>query len=597
MHYRPEIDGLRAVAVVPVILFHAGFGIFSGGFVGVDVFFVISGFLITSILQDELRQGRFSILGFYERRARRILPALFVVMAFCAVLAWFWMLPDELENFGQSLVATAAFSNNVLLMLTSGYWALAAEFKPLLHTWSLGVEEQFYVIFPLILFVCWRLWRRHLALILGVILLVSLAAAQWGIGRNPTATFFLLHSRGWELLLGALAALWMAHHPTGPFPPRAAHALGLAGLALILGAVLFFDSHTPTPSLITLIPTLGAVLIILAAQPGTPAKAILASPPVRGIGLISYSAYLWHFPLFAFARIYGDQPPGVLVSAALSLLTLGLAWASWRFVEAPFRRKDRFSRLGIYALSALFSGLFLAFGLFLHLQHGVPARLYPEHMASQADLYISYNERTYALKKDRFADDDRLKILVVGNSFARDFINMVQETYDVSRAEIIYRPDFSDCVHDYPGTVAQGLLEQARVVVMASGGANRPCLDRTIQLVTGQGKRLFYVGLKHFGYNLNWLARLDWEERPNQFNPLLPETIQEDAALKADIPPQYYIPLLDPVLRDGKVPITDEMGRQISPDRAHLTRHGAIFFGKKALHPSLFSDVLPPLRD
>ena len=197
MKYRAEIDGLRALAVVPVILFHAGFEFFSGGFVGVDVFFVISGYLITTILIEDIDNERFSIVNFYERRARRILPALFFVMLACIPFAWMWMLPDPLENFGQSLVAATLSANNVLLYLTTGYWDLASEFKPLLHTWSLGVEEQYYVLFPLLLLLTWRFGKGIVLLTVIVIASVSLGLSEWLSRENPEAAFFLIHTRAW----------------------------------------------------------------------------------------------------------------------------------------------------------------------------------------------------------------------------------------------------------------------------------------------------------------------------------------------------------------------------------------------------------------
>ena len=204
--YRPEIDGLRAIAVLPVILFHAGFSWFSGGYVGVDVFFVISGYLIAGIVLRELAAGTFSLAGFYERRARRILPALFFVMLVCLVPAWLWMMPRPLKEFGQSLVAVALFGSNFLFWDKSRYFDLAAEEKPLLHTWSLGVEEQFYVVLPLILLLGWRLGRRRLAWLFAVIAITSLALAQFTSGHRPMTNFYLPHTRAWELLLGVLLA-------------------------------------------------------------------------------------------------------------------------------------------------------------------------------------------------------------------------------------------------------------------------------------------------------------------------------------------------------------------------------------------------------
>ena len=212
MNYRREIDGLRALAVLPVILSHAGFGLFSGGFIGVDVFFVISGYLITTIILSELDQEEFSIVNFYERRARRILPALFLVMLVCIPAAWFWLLPSDLKDFSESLVAVSVFASNILFCRQTGYFDTAAELRPLLHTWSLAVEEQYYVVFPLFLTFFWKLGRRWLAVTLGLVLVASLAFAQWAVYAKPITAFFLLPTRGWELLVGAFAGFYLTRN-------------------------------------------------------------------------------------------------------------------------------------------------------------------------------------------------------------------------------------------------------------------------------------------------------------------------------------------------------------------------------------------------
>ena len=195
MKYRSEIDGLRALAVLPVIFFHAGFELFSGGFVGVDVFLVISGYLITTIIISEMSEGKFSILKFYERRARRILPALFFVMLVSLPFAWLWLTPKDLKDFGQSLIATSTFSSNILFWLESGYFDTATELKPLLHTWSLAVEEQYYILFPIFLLITWRLGLKWILSILAIILVISLGAAHWGAYNKPNAAFYLLPTR------------------------------------------------------------------------------------------------------------------------------------------------------------------------------------------------------------------------------------------------------------------------------------------------------------------------------------------------------------------------------------------------------------------
>jgi len=313
MDYRREIDGLRALAVLPVILFHAGFETFSGGFVGVDVFFVISGYLITTIILAELEQGNFSIVNFYERRARRILPALFSVMLVCIPFAWFWLLPSNMKDFSQSLVAVSVFASNILFWRESGYFDTAAELKPLLHTWSLSVEEQYYVLFPLFLMIFWKLGKRWILVTLGLVFVASLAVAQWAAYAKPAAAFYLLPPRGWELLIGAFAAFYLSQANRKDFGKGLSEFGGWLGVALILYAVFAYSKATPFPGFYALVPTLGTVLIILFATKQTAVGKLLGNKAFVGVGLISYSAYLWHQPLFAFAsRLLKYSPPSLL---------------------------------------------------------------------------------------------------------------------------------------------------------------------------------------------------------------------------------------------------------------------------------------------
>lgn len=365
MEYRREIDGLRALAVLPVILFHAGFHAFGGGFVGVDVFFVISGYLITSIILAELARGRFSIAGFYERRARRILPALFLVMLVTLPLAWLWLLPSDLRDYAQSLVAVPLFASNILFWRKSGYFDAAAELQPLLHTWSLAVEEQYYLLFPLLLMLAWRFGRRWIAVLLGLVFAASLGLAQWSVTASPAAAFYLLPSRGWELLAGAFAALYLSRDQMPAAPRWLAEAGGVAGCALITHAVLAFDRQTPFPGLHALVPALGTVLVILCATPQTFVGRLLGHRVCVGIGLASYSAYLWHQPLIAFVKIGSAGEPSTATMLGVLALVAVLAWLSWRWVERPFRDRSRFSRRRIFTLALAGSLSFCACGFLL----------------------------------------------------------------------------------------------------------------------------------------------------------------------------------------------------------------------------------------
>jgi len=374
LKYRREIDGLRAVAVLPVIFFHAGFEQFKGGFIGVDVFFVISGYLITTIILTDMNNQKFSILEFYERRARRILPALFFVMLCCLPFAWIWLLPTHIKDFSESLAAVSVFSSNFLFWRESGYFGVTSELKPLIHTWSLAVEEQYYLLFPLFLMMLGgfrKRWTLYSLLLIGA---VSLAMAHWGAYEEPYATFFLLPTRGWELVIGALIAfyfLYMQDHAELIKTRKTISELfGIIGLLLITYSIITFDENTPFPSLYALIPTVGTGLIILFSTSETIVGRLLGLKPLVGMGLISYSTYLWHQSVFAFARHRFFPETGTNLLLLLSIVSILCGYLSWKFIENPFRNKNLFSRKRIFYLSFTFSIFFASLGLAGHFTDG-----------------------------------------------------------------------------------------------------------------------------------------------------------------------------------------------------------------------------------
>jgi peptidoglycan/LPS O-acetylase OafA/YrhL len=336
--YRPDIDGLRAIAVLGVVFFHAGLG-FPGGYVGVDVFFVISGFLITSLILKDLKKGSFSLLEFWERRARRILPALTVVVLAVLVAGWFLLLPEDYETLGKQVIALVAISSNIKFWRETGYFAEAAEEKPLLHTWSLSLEEQFYVVIPLLLIALYHLRKSSWVvpmLVGGAVL--SFALSVYGSYRAPAATFFLLPMRAWELAAGSLLAF------ASPFSnPRIRTAAAWCGAAAVLLPFFFYTPGTRFPGLTAVPPVAGAALLIWSGL-GTPTAGQLPLPnrlltlrPLVWIGLLSYSLYLWHWPIFAFHKYSSFVPASIGLRLFFVFGSFALAWFSLRFVERPFR--------------------------------------------------------------------------------------------------------------------------------------------------------------------------------------------------------------------------------------------------------------------
>ena len=371
-HYRSEIDGLRALAIIPVILYHAGFPGFAGGYRGVDVFFVISGYLIAGIIHSELQRDCFSILRFYERRARRILPALFVVLLLSSIAGWVLMSPNQFIEFGQGLMAVSVFVSNVFFLGQSGYFAIEADINPLLHTWSLAVEEQFYILFPVLLIFLTKYGTRVLLAGLCVLGLVSLGLAEWTATEQVDSAFFMLHTRAWELLAGALLAT--SGYSLKRTPGLKEEALAGLGFGLCIAAYVLVDPTIHHPGLHTIVPVLGAVLVIAFGTGDTITGKFLSLRPMVFIGLISYSLYLYHQPVFAFIRISKAralESPDIFFAV---LVCLALSYLTWRFIEQPFRnRQIIFTRQLVYA-SVVFTLLPFAAGAAVFSAAGFPVR-------------------------------------------------------------------------------------------------------------------------------------------------------------------------------------------------------------------------------
>jgi peptidoglycan/LPS O-acetylase OafA/YrhL len=372
--YSRQIDGLRALAVMPVIFFHAGLPGFQGGFVGVDIFFVISGYLITSIILADLHNNDFTFYKFYMRRMRRILPALFFVLLITLPFALFLLPPKELKDYSQALVSIIFFLSNIYFLQKSGYFDTENELKPLIHTWSLSVEEQFYVITPIMLFVFWRFSRRSIPAMLGCLIVLSLIFSCWLTYKYPASAFYILPSRAWELFIGsAIAAI----------PQQIQHdvkskwfsaAISAAGLFSIIFSISFIGKSQHFPGLLALLPTLGTAAIILFAAPNSIIGRLLGSFPFVTIGLISYSAYLWHQPILAFARLYLFDDPKPYQVCVLIFLSLVLAKFSQRYVELPFRHPNRIPPKVVIALAFSIGLLLFLLGLIGHWTTGLSGR-------------------------------------------------------------------------------------------------------------------------------------------------------------------------------------------------------------------------------
>lgn len=385
--YRADIDGLRGIAVLLVVLYHAEPSWLPGGFIGVDVFFVISGYLITKILHGESAAGTFSYGNFYRRRIKRLLPAFSVVVAATIGLSLWLSLPDHLIDTGQSVIAAGLFATNFLFWNEANYFAGAAEIKPLLHSWSLAVEEQFYFVYPVLLLLAIKLSRARGALVItAVIFTVSLAASALLTPVFSEAAFFLLPFRAWELMLGSLLAITAVQAPASE---RHRNALVAAGIAMIAAAGVLYSSATPFPGIAALLPVAGSALAIYAgAGSGAVSRIVLQNGPLVFFGRISYSLYLWHWPLLAFARYRSVGEPDLALMMGLVALSVVLAWLSYRFVEQPFRNPARLTGYRPFLFALASSGLMIgAGGAMIHTK-GLPQRFdsdVRELIATRAD--------------------------------------------------------------------------------------------------------------------------------------------------------------------------------------------------------------------
>ena len=448
--YRPEIDGLRAIAILPVIFYHAGLQIFSGGYVGVDIFFVISGYLISSIILSEIETGKFSIINFYQRRARRILPALFCVILISTPFAWFILLPADLELFGNSAFSALTFWSNYIFYFEIDYFETSSKLKPLLHTWSLSIEEQFYIIYPILLIFFFKFGKKTFIIFLIISAITSLTLAQWAgnlkftypyfekeflfFNQSSLTNFFLPIGRIWELIIGILIAFYIKKNGQ---PNRFNEILTLFGLMLIFYSVFTFTPETNYPSFHTLLPTIGTGLLILFMNSKTFIHKIFSQKLLVFIGLISYSAYLYHFPIFTFIEYSNYLENSLLLKIILILITFFISFVSWKYIEKPFRNKKKITtKLFIYILLVLYLLTSLFVILNFH-NKGFKSRFDKDFK----NFSINFNskeleqETTLYKKKLRleneFITNDKKKILIIGNSVAIDLLMSFDQNSDL----------------------------------------------------------------------------------------------------------------------------------------------------------------------
>ena len=611
MQYRREIDGLRALAVLPVILFHAGFEIFSGGFVGVDVFFVLSGYLITRLIVNEIHLGQFSITGFYERRARRILPALFFVMACSIPLAWLLLLPSDFVDFSQSLIANPLFIANFLFWMERGYFGIATELKPLIHTWSLSVEEQFYVFFPLIFTLIWKKTLLLYAL-LGLVIIGSLTASYVITNLHFDTAFFLLPTRAWELLIGTCAALLLRKNiPALIFSKTINDVLTFLGLTLIVIAVMLFNNSTPFPGLYALIPATGTWLVIVFSERSNYAKTLLGTPVLVFLGLISYSAYLWHQPIFSFYKHSGITLSGPIIYLGLGLLSIFLGFLSWKYVEQPFRNRSYLTRATIFKLAIGCSAIFIALGSIGYFMNGFPTRYGAEDrkLLTQFIDVTDYTQKRFdSLELKKFSQHEKPNLLIIGDSFAKDVVNAVYENgmnahYEISTVQInsecgnlfldfdftenIPKKNRARCefLDSYESPAVRDLLGKSDEIWLASSWKPWVAVllpESVNNLRDTFEKPLHVFGPKNFG-TVSQKSMLDIpvDERDTYTQVPSQEVVKLNTSMKNTIPDHVFVNVLEGFCETKLTcRLFTDGGELISYDGSHVTKAGARIYGE-----------------
>lgn len=610
MIYRPEIDGLRAVAVLPVLFFHAGVGYLPGGYVGVDVFFVISGYLITSILLEEMSAGTFSIGKFYERRVRRLLPALFAVLFVSTPVALSILLPSDLVDFGESLIAVPLFVSNFLFWSERGYFGVAGELKPLIHTWSLAVEEQFYIAFPLFLAALVRFWSKFVGVAFGLVLISSLVVSWYLTKLHFETAFFLPMARAWELMLGALIAYYAI--PLGRVTSKAPNCASLLGIGLIATAIVSFDVNTPFPGLAALVPTFGAALLIASPSDGNRVHAGLSNSVVVFVGLISYPLYLWHQPIFAFARHADVNESTLLLFAPIAFV---LAVLTYYFIERPFREKGKVGTGLVFRGALIVSLVSVATGSAIVLNKGFLSRF---HEADQVLLrqfaeLDGYNQARFdALEGKFFQNDHRRKILLVGDSHAKDFLNVIAEGPLGDHVQFSTRQVNSECGlvltrGNIDKHIPVSRAERCRVMGRFEGETFNQIasasdeiwlsaswlpwvvehLPETIRdLQDIYGKPVLVVGPKAFGSMRQKVALSVPKDDRAAYVQAVPDHIKElNSRVKALVKSENFVELLEVFCRgsSGECHSFTPAGELVSPDGGHLTQAGARFLSEQMI--------------
>ncbi len=623
--YRPEIDGLRAFAVLIVIFFHLDIPFFNGGYVGVDIFFVISGYLISSIILNDLKKNKFTLKNFYLRRIRRIIPILSFVILVSSFVSFFILLPYQLVDYSFSAISSIFFFSNFYFWQYSGYFSPNSNTLPLLHSWSLSIEEQYYIIYPviLIIFLKYLNFQKFILILFICLSLLSVLFGQFGgnlkftypyyeknflfFNQSFFASFYLPFGRIWELLIG-----YFLYLNTGNFLKKSQtvkNFYSILGLLLLLFSIYSFNKNSPHPGFITFIPVIGTALIILFCDKTTLLFKILSYKRIVFIGLISYSLYLWHYPLYVYANLYYENFKIHDYFFYMSALFL-ISYYSWRFIELPFRNiniisnKKLFISIGfIYLLILIISITSINSRGFINMYENDDKNL----LSNSNKIYSNYVEDKFNIYKKNSYDETKINILIIGDSQAQDFVNILsymptiekynfKSVYISSKCQIYYPKDNklndnillsnrSLCSNENNMLDIKDLIQKYENIFIISSWKDWSVniLDKTIQnMDLSSQQKLFIVGPKDFGEIKikKFLNKTKNEKRMFKFN-LEKDILKINDNLSKNTENYEFINLIENICERNLCPKFTEKGDLISYDGGHLTPEGAKFIYEK----------------
>ena len=639
--YRPEIDGLRAIAIGAVILYHAQITIFGhqpfkGGFIGVDIFFVISGYLITSIILKELiTTGSFSFKHFYERRIRRILPALLFVMLVSLPFAWMYLLPSSFIDFSKSILYSLGFSSNYYFWYSGHqYGAESGLLKPFLHTWSLSVEEQFYILFPIVLLITFKYFRKYLIHILILGFIISFGLADYTSRHYSSISFYFLHTRMWELLTGSILAYFEVTKGHRIKHQALNLILPAVGLLLIGHSFFFFSDKIFHPSFYTLSPIIGVCLIIWFSNKDEIITKILSTRLFVGIGLISYSLYLWHYPIFSFTRILEFTEKSVFIKLSLGFLILILSIFSYYFIEKPFRNKNNKFKV-INSLIVISISVLMIYNFSVIHKNGYKNRYYISDKYELSSTKYSEENMNFEINYNYNNYDNRKNVLIVGNSHAEDLLEILSKTNLINKVyfnltspkirdddynfQIVYLHKFlkekKAIIDRYSGDFSNHLKKQydnSDLIILSTsyGSKDLEILDELIKILKQDNKKILIFNNALEQVMKSNLNRLDYYVYLNKKLPEIKTLKSIENKMFLDlknrekinvqiktIAEKNNVPLIEREivfcdLIEKNCPAITNDGYKIYFDSSHITDKGAEFFARRIEKNKLFLEYL-----